>query len=130
RRERHSAPVGYGERRAHLLRRGERAGLPPGGGGTEGTRSRRAAGEGSQGRGGVNMCGIIAYTGKRQAAGILYEGLTRLEYRGYDSAGIALSGGQRICCVKRAGRVSAIADALTMPGNCGIGHTRWATHGG
>ena len=71
------------------------------------------------------MCGIIAYTGKRQAAGILYEGLTRLEYRGYDSAGIALSGGQRICCVKRAGRVSAIADALTMPGNCGIGHTRW-----
>ncbi len=76
------------------------------------------------------MCGIIAYTGRRQAAGVLYEGLTRLEYRGYDSAGIAVLSGQRIDCVKRAGRVSAIADVRTMPGNCGIGHTRWATHGG
>lgn len=76
------------------------------------------------------MCGIIAYTGKRQAAGILYDGLTRLEYRGYDSAGIAVVNGLRLDYVKRAGRVSAVVDARALSGTCGVGHTRWATHGG
>ncbi len=76
------------------------------------------------------MCGIIAYTGRRQAAKVLYDGLTRLEYRGYDSAGIAVLNGWRLDCIKRAGRVCAIADARALAGTCGIGHTRWATHGG
>ena len=76
------------------------------------------------------MCGIIAYTGNRQAAGLLFDGLKKLEYRGYDSAGIAVLNGQYLSCVKRVGRVSAILDACELQGNSGVGHTRWATHGG
>ncbi len=76
------------------------------------------------------MCGIIAYTGKRQAAKILFDGLKQLEYRGYDSAGIAVQNGQYLSFIKRAGRVDNIADALALQGTCGVGHTRWATHGG
>lgn len=76
------------------------------------------------------MCGIVAYTGKKQAAKILYTGLERLEYRGYDSAGIAVINGENISVVKRAGRVSMIKDAVSLSGTCGVGHTRWATHGG
>ena len=76
------------------------------------------------------MCGIIGYTGGRAAAGILYEGLKRLEYRGYDSAGMAVLDGGEINCVKKHGRVSALSGCLKhMHGCTGIGHTRWATHG-
>ena len=77
------------------------------------------------------MCGIVGYVGPRQAATLLIEGLRRLEYRGYDSAGIAvLNGGLHV--VKAAGKLSALEAQLngTMPkGTIGIGHTRWATHG-
>lgn len=76
------------------------------------------------------MCGIIAYTGANQAAPILFNGLKKLEYRGYDSAGIAVLNGQYLFCIKRAGNVNAISDAQILAGTCGVGHTRWATHGG
>jgi len=77
------------------------------------------------------MCGIIAYTGGRDARPILIDGLRRLEYRGYDSAGIALLHRKRIRNVKCAGKLSALEQQLpeTVTGNIGIGHTRWATHG-
>ena len=80
------------------------------------------------------MCGIIGYTGKRNATGILLEGLAALEYRGYDSAGISVACGDGIVTVRRVGRVSGLAKAVDemggIEGGCGIGHTRWATHGG
>ena len=78
------------------------------------------------------MCGIVGYTGTLQAKGVLLEGLKRLEYRGYDSAGIAVEDGRGINVVKRLGKVSGLADAIQddmCQGTCGIGHTRWATHG-
>ena len=75
------------------------------------------------------MCGIIAYTGKREAAPVLFEGLKKLEYRGYDSAGICTLREGQFSLVKRAGRVENIAYAASLAGRCGIGHTRWATHG-
>lgn len=78
------------------------------------------------------MCGIVGYTGALQAKGVLLEGLKRLEYRGYDSAGIAVEDGQKINVVKRLGKVSGLAEAIRddmCQGTCGIGHTRWATHG-
>ncbi|TVR54571.1 MAG: glutamine--fructose-6-phosphate transaminase (isomerizing) [Puniceicoccaceae bacterium] len=78
------------------------------------------------------MCGIIGYTGERPAAPILLDGLRRLEYRGYDSAGLAVSSGAGFTCVREAGRVSALADKVapsSLPATCGISHTRWATHG-
>ncbi len=78
------------------------------------------------------MCGIVGYTGTLQAKGVLLEGLKRLEYRGYDSAGIAVEDGQGINVVKRLGKVSGLSDAIQddmCQGTCGIGHTRWATHG-
>ncbi|ASJ75419.1 glutamine--fructose-6-phosphate transaminase (isomerizing) [Granulosicoccus antarcticus] len=77
------------------------------------------------------MCGIIAYTGSKEASSILIDGLHRLEYRGYDSAGIALVHRKRIRCWKAAGKISMLEQGLpeTTPGHCGIGHTRWATHG-
>lgn len=78
------------------------------------------------------MCGIVGYTGTLQAKGVLLEGLKRLEYRGYDSAGIAVEDGQGINVVKRLGKVSGLADSIQddmCQGTCGIGHTRWATHG-
>ncbi len=82
------------------------------------------------------MCGIVGYTGPRKAAGIIVEGLKRLEYRGYDSAGIAIGqirgGAGSLCIVRRTGKVSALAQAAASvtDGSWGIGHTRWATHGG
>lgn len=79
------------------------------------------------------MCGIIGYTGKKTAAPILVDGLRALEYRGYDSAGVALSGEQGIDVVKAKGRIDVLAEKLEKcalpPLSCGIGHTRWATHG-
>ena len=78
------------------------------------------------------MCGILGYIGPREAQPILLEGLRRLEYRGYDSAGIATLSGSRLHVRKRAGRLANLAARLVehpAPGNVGIGHTRWATHG-
>ena len=78
------------------------------------------------------MCGIVGYIGPRQAAGLLIEGLRRLEYRGYDSAGIAVVNGRGLKIMKAAGRLSVLENELKeqMPqGTIGIGHTRWATHG-
>jgi len=79
------------------------------------------------------MCGIVGYTGFRQAAPILLEGLERLEYRGYDSAGIAINNGEKINVVKSMGRLAVLREKCEggkcAPGLVGIGHTRWATHG-
>src|SRR5260370_32627115 len=78
------------------------------------------------------MCGIIAYTGSRQAVPLLLEGLNLLEYRGYDSAGLATVDGGRLHLRRCAGRVADLAELLRRrpaPGCHGIGHTRWATHG-
>ncbi|MGH3507838.1 MAG: glutamine--fructose-6-phosphate transaminase (isomerizing) [Nocardioidaceae bacterium] len=77
------------------------------------------------------MCGIVGYIGSQPAAPLLVEGLTRLEYRGYDSAGIAVTGRSGTRVTKVAGRVRDLEQALPkrMGGKVGIGHTRWATHG-
>lgn len=78
------------------------------------------------------MCGIVGYVGSNEAAGFLLEGLSKLEYRGYDSAGIAVYDGANIRIEKSVGRLSALRDKIgaDMPkGSLGIGHTRWATHG-
>ena len=80
------------------------------------------------------MCGIVGFTGKRQAAPVLLDGLSKLEYRGYDSAGLAVRDGEEpVRIVKARGRLKALAEKTdggrTLPGTCGIGHTRWATHG-
>lgn len=79
------------------------------------------------------MCGIVGYIGKSQAAPILLDGLAKLEYRGYDSAGIAVYDGQEIRKVKSRGRLKILNELThggeTLPGTVGIGHTRWATHG-
>ncbi len=79
------------------------------------------------------MCGIVGYIGTAQAAPILLDGLSKLEYRGYDSAGIAVFDGEEIHVKKAAGRLKVLSelthDGATMPGMLGIGHTRWATHG-
>ncbi len=78
------------------------------------------------------MCGIIGYIGTRPAAPILLEGLRRLEYRGYDSAGLAVLDGGELAVRRRVGRVADLARAVPedQPGRLGIAHTRWATHGG
>ena len=78
------------------------------------------------------MCGIVGYVGKREAVPVLLSGLKSLEYRGYDSSGIAVHNGASLSVVKRAGRIAALETALSernLRGCCGIGHTRWATHG-
>ncbi len=78
------------------------------------------------------MCGIVGFTGSVEAKNILLEGLKRLEYRGYDSAGIAVYNGHSIEVVRRLGKVSELVGAVReqdCKGFCGIGHTRWATHG-
>ena len=81
------------------------------------------------------MCGIVGYVGHRQAAEVIVDGLQRLEYRGYDSAGVVISRGNGeavLDVVKRAGKLSVLREALSdraLPGSLGMGHTRWATHG-
>lgn len=79
------------------------------------------------------MCGIVGYIGNQQAAPILLDGLSKLEYRGYDSAGIAVYDGEEIGMEKSKGRLKVLSelthDGETLPGTLGIGHTRWATHG-
>ena len=79
------------------------------------------------------MCGIVGYIGTEQAAPILLDGLSKLEYRGYDSAGIAVYDGSEIKVVKAKGRLKVLSelthDGEALPGTAGIGHTRWATHG-
>ena len=78
------------------------------------------------------MCGIVGYVGPRQASPILIDGLRRMEYRGYDSAGVAVLNGGGIKVRKAAGKLSALVDKLrteTPIGTVGVGHTRWATHG-
>ena len=80
------------------------------------------------------MCGIVGFTGTRQAAPILLDGLSKLEYRGYDSAGMAVRDGENLAqVVKAKGRLSNLMEKTdngnALKGTCGIGHTRWATHG-
>ena len=80
------------------------------------------------------MCGIVGFTGKQQAAPILLDGLSKLEYRGYDSAGLAVRDGEKLAeVVKAKGRLSNLIEKTdsgnALAGTCGIGHTRWATHG-
>ncbi|KPJ85439.1 glutamine amidotransferase [Parcubacteria bacterium SG8_24] len=78
------------------------------------------------------MCGIVGYIGPRRAEGVLLDGLRRLEYRGYDSAGVAVLDSGDVAVVKAAGRVQDLADRLSrrpLKGKSGIAHTRWATHG-
>ncbi len=80
------------------------------------------------------MCGIVGFTGKQQAAPILLDGLSKLEYRGYDSAGLAIrNNSDDVEVVKAKGRLRALVEktnnGIAMKGCCGIGHTRWATHG-
>ena len=78
------------------------------------------------------MCGIVCYVGEREAKPIIMEGLKRLEYRGYDSAGIAVQDGQNIAFYRAVGKIAELErkiGELAIPGSSGIGHTRWATHG-
>ncbi|AIG63710.1 glutamine--fructose-6-phosphate aminotransferase [Corynebacterium atypicum] len=81
------------------------------------------------------MCGIVGYVGGREGLGISLEALRRMEYRGYDSAGIAVAGEHGIALAKRAGKLANLEDKIeelgpeTLAGTCAIGHTRWATHG-
>lgn len=79
------------------------------------------------------MCGIVGYTGSQRAAGILLRGLKRLEYRGYDSAGLTVQHDGTLLTTKASGHLKnlreRVRDGADMPGTCGIGHTRWATHG-
>ena len=79
------------------------------------------------------MCGIVGFTGTQSAAPLLLDGLKKLEYRGYDSAGLAVMDGQKITVSKVTGRIANLCektqDGAGVPGSTGIGHTRWATHG-
>ena len=78
------------------------------------------------------MCGIIGYIGTNEATPLLVEGLKRLEYRGYDSAGIAVQNGSAVQVLKTAGKIARLEELLTenpAAGSVGIAHTRWATHG-
>src|SRR3989338_7386629 len=79
------------------------------------------------------MCGIVGYIGSREAAPILLNGLRRLEYRGYDSAGLALVQSDKLVRYRAVGRIAQLTDRLTgadLSGTLGVAHTRWATHGG
>src|SRR6478735_5061753 len=78
------------------------------------------------------MCGIVGYTGPREAYPVILKGLKRLEYRGYDSSGVALLQGDHLNLYKKKGKVSELEEYVIgkdLRGHIGIGHTRWATHG-
>ena len=78
------------------------------------------------------MCGIVGYVGGKEAYKVIIKGLKRLEYRGYDSAGVAISNSNRMCILKQKGRVADLEAHVKnqdTSGKIGIGHTRWATHG-
>ena len=79
------------------------------------------------------MCGIVGFTGSQAAAPLLLDGLRKLEYRGYDSAGIAVQKDGALHMIKASGHIDALAEktqnGTLLPGTSGIGHTRWATHG-
>ena len=78
------------------------------------------------------MCGIVGYVGARDAAPIILDGLRRLEYRGYDSAGVAVLDGETLVVRRRPGKIAnleALLEREPLTGSTGIGHTRWATHG-
>src|SRR6266508_1268847 len=79
------------------------------------------------------MCGIVGYAGHRQELDVVLAGLGRLEYRGYDSAGVAIMADGKLSWAKRAGKLgnlrSALAERPPLVGTVGLGHTRWATHG-
>ena len=78
------------------------------------------------------MCGIVCHVGNRQCVDVIFDGLRRLEYRGYDSAGIAVHDGKNIAVIRAEGKLSRLEQALaerSLAGTMGIGHTRWATHG-
>ena len=78
------------------------------------------------------MCGIIGYSGPKEPLPILIGGLSRLEYRGYDSSGVAILDGEKLTIEKKEGKLQILKDHLEnskINGNIGIGHTRWATHG-
>jgi len=78
------------------------------------------------------MCGIVGYTGPRQAYPIIIKGLKRLEYRGYDSTGVALQNGSGLQVYKKKGKVADLEENIVgkdLHAHVGIGHTRWATHG-
>jgi glucosamine--fructose-6-phosphate aminotransferase (isomerizing) len=78
------------------------------------------------------MCGIVGYIGPGNGVGVVLGGLRRLEYRGYDSAGVCVVADGRLSTVKRAGKLVCLGEALVktpLSGNLAIGHTRWATHG-
>ena len=83
----------------------------------------------------VRMCGIVGYVGNQQGLPIALEALRRMEYRGYDSAGIAVAGGGELNVAKRAGKLQNLEDKIaelgegSLSGTTAIGHTRWATHG-
>src|SRR5919202_679771 len=95
----------------------------------------RIGGPGDATEGGSAMCGIVGYVGQRPVQAVLLEGLAKLEYRGYDSAGISLQSDGRLESVRAGGNLQALRDAvaaaavLAPPATTGIGHTRWATHG-
>src|SRR3990167_9808861 len=79
------------------------------------------------------MCGIVGYIGKKEALPVLLQGLRDLEYRGYDSAGVAVLDGKKINREREVGKVDFLVrkiDSKKLPGTTGIAHTRWATHGG
>ncbi len=82
------------------------------------------------------MCGIVGYIGQREASNVLLSGLRRLEYRGYDSAGLSLAGASELHVIKRPGKVATLREAVKecLPpdgaaSRVGVAHTRWATHG-
>ena len=79
------------------------------------------------------MCGIVGYVGCKDCADVLVDALSKLEYRGYDSAGIAVFENEKIVVEKTKGRLADLTEKMTKghkpAGHCGIGHTRWATHG-
>src|SRR5688572_19570468 len=95
-------------------------------------RAANACPAGNQDRNQTNMCGITGYIGERSAWEMVLGGLKRLEYRGYDSAGIVTVADGEMRIARRVGHIRALEEATPkgLPGQVGIGHTRWATHGG